>query len=676
MLRRPMESAPLELETPPSLTRLARAFGLMGLEATSIGLTAWLLFSREVLPGYVHDNTLDPGQRRIVFIDLCVAMAVTAAIVVGIVVWKRRASVGLLEGLALRLSPLSLLWLAPLLFDRRLWNDDDLLVLPFVLAAGWGLVATLRISWSTPPVFPRLASLRGALGNRKRLSERLSVVVTAVREIVTPRVVVTLGAIGYAIYFSAFTIVSHRNLGTHGFDLGLEENLLWHCVHGGLPLFRSTPFDATASHFGNHATWFSYVLAPIYALAPRPETLLVIQAVLMGAAAIPLYLYASRHLPRWTAALVACAYLVYPPLHGANLYDFHYLPLGVVFLWLTLYAVEENRRLLAVVCVVLSLSVREDVAGCLGVLGLFLLLTGAAARAGTIIAVVGGGYFLLMKMVLMPIFGHTDASFLNQYAGLVPKDDPGGFGSVLKTIAANPVFTANIIFSREKVTYLLEVFAPVLLLPLTRPVGLLLVGPGIVFTLLSTGYWPLYQPSFQYTSYWTTFVFIGVVVALEHAGKARHAGDGDGLLRRRTLAIGLFAASLACTYLYGAILHRDDVRSGFGRASFKTTEDDLYVRGRLAELVRQIPPDDKVVASNRLVPHVSTRAYCYTLNQGVQDADWLLFESVFVDNERAIVQETLTDLSFGVVDVQGTLILAKRGAPPDRNMTVLARFVH
>jgi hypothetical protein len=46
----------------------------------------------------------------------------------------------------------------------------------------------------------------------------------------------------------------------------------------------------------------------------------------------------------------------------------------------------------------IALSVREDVASCLGILGVFLLLTGSAALEGAVLSVVGGGYFIVMKL--------------------------------------------------------------------------------------------------------------------------------------------------------------------------------------------------------------------------------------------------------------------------------------
>src|SRR5262249_13966724 len=112
-----------------------------------------------------------------------------------------------------------------------------------------------------------------------------------------PTLVVVAGALGYAAFFSYFTIIHHRNLLTSAFDLGLEDNLVWNALHLSRPPFKSSPFAGpNGSHFGHHATFFAYLLAPFYAIYPHPQALLVIQAVLLGAAAIPLYLFARQHI--------------------------------------------------------------------------------------------------------------------------------------------------------------------------------------------------------------------------------------------------------------------------------------------------------------------------------------------------------------------------------------------
>ena len=106
-------------------------------------------------------------------------------------------------------------------------------------------------------------------------------------------------ALAYVALFATYTITFHHNLRTAAYDLGLEDNLVWNVLHG-IGFFRSTPFSGpTGSHFGNHATFFSYVIAPFYALAQGAGTLLFIQSLMIGIAAIPLFLVARRKLGAW-----------------------------------------------------------------------------------------------------------------------------------------------------------------------------------------------------------------------------------------------------------------------------------------------------------------------------------------------------------------------------------------
>jgi uncharacterized membrane protein len=369
---------------------------------------------------------------------------------------------------------------------------------------------------------------------------------------------------------------------------------------------------------------------------------------------------------------VAVMYLLYPPLHGANLYDFHYLPLGVFFLWLVLYAVESRRRVLALCAALLALSVREDVAANLAVFGVFLLVTGAAALEGGILALVGGAYFLGMKLLVMPRFKGGAESFVNQYAGLLP---PGsqGFGGILQTIIGNPGFTGNVLLEREKLTYGLQIFAPLVFLPVRYPIAVLLVAPGIFFTLLSTGYWPLVQISFQYTSYWTAFVFVGLVLTLERLASPQREGDAEGPMRLRAALASLVAAMMFCTCYNGAFFRNETVHGGFGSFSFETTPANLRRRGELAELVAKLPPDGRVAASECLVPHVSGRREAYTLRFGTWDADYLLIDVPLGGDERNKAYPLLRSGEFGVVADLGDMALAKRGYPTDGNERLLRR---
>jgi uncharacterized membrane protein len=650
---------------------------------------------------YARDNQVDPHVRSFIFLYIGAALAAASLTALAVFARKRASALDIIERATALATPLCLAGLAPFLFDHRLWVDRDGSFLVLTLAWGFGMRAAVRRAGEVDlaalssavaplaraplaraPLAPRavaaFAAAARALSHRAHRARRAPLAQWASANIDAPLLSVVAGASAYAAYFSAITISHHRNFGTSAFDLGGWDNLMWNLVHAPAQhLFRSTPFmGPTGSHMARHATFFAYVIAPIYALAPHPETLLVMQAVVLGWAAAPLYLYARRHLPPWTAAIVAWLYLIYAPLHGANLYDFHFLTLSVPFLWLLLLAVESRRSGWVIATTILALSVREDVGCCVGALGLWLLLSGAAARTGAAIAAAGFGYFLVMKLGVMPRFSDSGETFINQYAGLLPQGQHS-FGSILETIALNPPFTTHVVLERDKIVYALKLLAPVLLLPLARPITVLLMLPGAVFTLLSTGYAPLYQISFQYTAYWTPLVFVAVVVELERVTRAHLTRDGScsrgGALRRRCLLAGLVATSLACSYLYGAILPHEGLRCGTERPRFRETPEDVQRRADLAALSPKIPENAKVAASEHLLPHVSGREVAYTLRFGVHDADYILFAVPMRADERDRALPLLRAGSFGVVDDRGGMALARRGESTSLNAALLTR---
>ena len=222
-----------------------------------------------------------------------------------------------------------------------------------------------------------------------------------------PAMLVLAGATFYAIYFSHYTLLNNRRLGTTAFDLGIHVNWSFNALHGN-PWRCPVLFGPDGGHFlGNHAIFAMFTWLPIYAIKPGPEVLLIFQSTIIAAAAIPLYLFARTQLPRWTAAGVALLYLLYAPAHGPNFYDYHEL-LPTVFwnFWLA-WAIATRRNKLVCVFVPILFAHREDVAVGIAVLGVFLLVTGLRPRLGTALAVVSVAWFILIKFIVMPHLWQT-----------------------------------------------------------------------------------------------------------------------------------------------------------------------------------------------------------------------------------------------------------------------------
>src|SRR5262249_7142987 len=153
---------------------------------------------------------------------------------------------------------------------HRAWTSRPL---PFLmLLAGTTLVfeRTLRLALESGP--GAVGEVLSALGER---------VPTFLRKY-GPALTVLLGATAYTAYTSYYSIQQHRRLATLAFDLGISDNLLFNAWHGYF--FRSPVLFGPdgGNYIAGHAEFIMVLFAPLYALWPRAEMLLVMQSFLMG----------------------------------------------------------------------------------------------------------------------------------------------------------------------------------------------------------------------------------------------------------------------------------------------------------------------------------------------------------------------------------------------------------
>jgi uncharacterized membrane protein len=665
---REISPSPSEIAEVPAVTVVCRALALLAAEGMSLGLAAWAFRMGEPIVDYVTSNAISRTGRAMVLGNMTGGALLALAVGTAVLALGRNAPVEMLRRLSLRLSPLLVAWVYVLLFHWKLWLGRELTFLALVSVGAFCTQRFVRVALMTPPAVP-------ALRAPPWLSRLGAAIYRLASGRVVPLVTVLLAAAAYATYFSYFTLRNHYRVGTAALDLGLEDNLVWNAVHWG-PLFKSSPLGGPAvSHGGYHQTYFAYVIGLPYRLWPDARALLVIQAVVAAAAAVPLYFLGQKRLSRASAALVAVLYLLYAPLHGANLYDFHYLLLAPFFLWTTLNLLESGRYVWGAIAVLFTLSIREDVAALLAFIGAYLVLTGTRPRAGVVVAAVGGAYFVALKLFVMPRFLGGSEAFIEMFRELVPEGDRG-YGGVLKTFIGNPGFTMGALLERDKLLYVLQILAPLAYLPLRRPIGLLCIAPGFLFTLLSTKYLPLIQPTFQYTTYWTVFLFIGVVDNLGWMRTLERSAE-DGIkwhASRIAWTLAVVASMVATSYQFGAVLQQHTARGGFGPFRFDLKKEDTRHHRDVYSLISQVPKDARIVASETIVPHVSQRKNSYTLRTGIHDAEYLLVWMPPRGDERAPVVRVLREGKFGVVDEAGEFMLAKRGYSTERNAKVMSKY--
>lgn len=411
------EDQPTDNEAPKreaGLTSAARAIVLLASGGVAMGL-GWgstaLRMRTEVF--WTSNQIADDDRARLVQVMVVVAFTFVAAAIVWLVVRRKDPSAPerLWAG-ARRISPVFPLSLLPILLPWVLWKGHDFSFLGAVLATSVGFGRSVRASLEVGMTRVERWASSLAQGTTDRITSRWkskNVGGNAVH--LVPLVVVLAASAAYCTYFAYHSWAWHY-AARSSYDLAIQDNILWNLLHGN-EFFKASPtLGPTGSHYARHATPISFLLLPIYALHQSADTLLILQSLFVGAGAIPLFLLARRRLPPWVAVIVAFAYLLSPSVHGANLYEFHYLTLGPTVFWTAIYLLDARRLKTAVVFLLLTLLVREDVATWVPMLGMGLVLSGLAPRAGIGIAIVGSIYVLLTKFYVMPKFSELPADQL------------------------------------------------------------------------------------------------------------------------------------------------------------------------------------------------------------------------------------------------------------------------
>ncbi|MCC6644649.1 MAG: DUF2079 domain-containing protein [Polyangiaceae bacterium] len=630
----------------PSLAHLGQSLALLGISGASVGLLGAFLTASVPAPLFVQRNLAPVVTRSTMMVAaMGVASLFVLAALAG-VAWRRERALAPVRRAADLLSPLSLAFVLPLLFDERIWQSEVLVYLVLLVAVGVGAELTFRRMF---------AALPEALAHP--LTDPLAALPATTRAAVVrwaPLGVVVLAAAAYAAYFSHYTLLNHRRLQTSGFDLGIYDNLMFNAIHG-------RPFRATVlfgpdggNNLASHAEFALIFFTPIYALRPGAETLLVFQSVILGFAAVPLYLFAKTQVPRLAAVVVALGYLMYAPLHGPNFYDFHWLPLAIFFhFWLYYGTATERWRLVAVMLPILYL-IREDIAVGLALLGTVLLLSGARPKFGALLAVTSTAWFGIDKFVIMPWAGKW--WFSDMYKDLIAEGERG-YGSVVRTMVINPTYLLSTLLKEDKVKYVLHLFAPLVFLPARRPLLLFLACPGFFFTLLTTGYAPTLSIGFQYTTHSIPYVFGASVLALGVLSRM----DG-GTVRRRGALAAMSLVLLSHSFVFGAVLQHRTFVGGFGRVQFHMTAEETQRYQDLVALRALVPREASVSASENEIAHFSARKNAYTLRDHHGDADYIVVRRTnLAGNTRKNLEDALQRNPYGVLASRGEFYLFKKG---------------
>jgi hypothetical protein len=285
-----------------------------------------------------------------------------------------------------------------------------------------------------------------------------------------------------AVYFWNAAL-RHWAFESHGHDLGIFTNAMWNLTHGNG--YVSSIKDGM-NLFADHQSPLFWLLAPLFWLVPRPETLLFVQGFGLAAGGPALYHLARQRFGEghWVRAALPWLYWAYLPLRNANAFDFHpevfMLPL---FLWAFVGFGSPRRwaRALGVLALAGALGAKESAPVVATGIGIAWALTGARRWPGIALAAAGVALFFFDVKVVPRLFG-DDYPYLGMYQRF-----GGGITDVLLAPLIQPAYFFSQILDAPRLNFLFWTLAPLGFLPLFNWRAALAALPPYLMLFLSEG---------------------------------------------------------------------------------------------------------------------------------------------------------------------------------------------
>jgi len=431
----------------------------------------------------------------------------------------------------------------------------------------------------------------------------------------------------------------------YGWDMAIYNQCISNIAYHGVPI--STAYsNATINHFGVHFSPIYYLIAVFYRFAPGPVTLATLQILALALGALPLYLLVERRHGPWLGLLFAVGYLLNPITQAIGMYEFHEIAFFVPLMLTVLWAFDTERTKTFWIFFVLTLCIREDTASYLLMFGSVAVLTGQR-RLGLQVMAISAVWLLLVFAVVMPWL-RTGAPYMfdDRYK------DIRHFW-VLLAQPARWIFVAQLLIT-------------VGFLPLLARRHLLLLAPGLAFSLLSS-FVPQYSIEYHYTSPIFPFLLYTALIGLERL-RASWRPAACALMVAGAIVLGL---------RYGRTPGLDS-----GRVRNEINQWHIYnTQAAINAAADAIPFDASVRATNNLLARVSGRKAAYILPWG-PDADYALVDyrpqaihaPATYDQVRTMLREMLSSGQYGVVYGDDSVVLLGRSRSTERNPEFLARL--
>jgi len=449
--------------------------------------------------------------------------------------------------------------------------------------------------------------------------------------------------IAYSIYFTVTTFLKYNNYYMGRFDLGNMAQTVWNTMHGKIFLLTDPNGTQEISRLAFHADFILILVSPFYLLWEDPRMLLLIQTLVLSLGGVFVYLISNQILKNKLLSLIfALCYFLNPAVNYVNLFDFHAVALATTFFLATFYFILNSKYKLAILFLILAGITKEQVWLVDAFFGLYLILVRKQKILGTSTLIASLFLFYALIWVAIPksLGGeHFALSYYSDYG-----DSPG---TVIKNVLFSPVKTLSTIFMHDRLEYLSQLFAPLGYLSIFAFPVLIFAAPDLGIDLLSRNS-GLHQIYYQYSATITPFIFISAIYGVHFLRKRIPE------IPYRGITAFVLILTLVSAYNYGPLFFAK-------KAQIEMFTKPLENRAEVDKYIDSIPNSFSISSTNNLGSHLSHRENIYTIPQGMDRADIVMFLMRGAnDQEKRTLNQIQNDPDYKLIKQDQTFYVFKK----------------
>jgi len=402
------------------------------------------------------------------------------------------------------------------------------------------------------------------------------------------KIILSVLIFSYIFYFCLISLIKFYAYNFYDFDLAVHALSMYNIIHGAI--FNSIlgiPF------LGNHLNLILFLLAPVYFVFQHPLTLLFMQTFFLGFGALPIYLFAKRVLDEKWALILACAYLFYPALAYTNLFEFHPPAIATFFILFAIYFYELKRFYWFIIFSLLAMFCQENISLAIIMFG-FLSLLRRRGLKWVMVPILLGLVYLVTGLLSLSYFNKDTVQFTSLYQWM--GDSPL---TILIRLFKQPLFFIKVLFRRECLLYLVQIFLPVMFVSLFSPLLLIPALPFFAQHMLSARSTEL-SIYYHYTAEIIPFVFMSLIYGVKSIIQRKL------IVHQAFFKISFLCLVLLVNFISGPHFNLFKLAQGGYKSDYLDKYKDV--------LVNKIPKNAAVVATFEFLPHLTQRERLYSFH--------------------------------------------------------------